>query len=31
MIRQIRSRGGNESIFVKARDQLLTKKWELQR
>ena len=31
MIRQVRSRGGDESIFVKARDQLLTKKWELQR
>jgi len=31
MVRQIRSRGGDESIFVKARDQLLTQKWELQR
>jgi hypothetical protein len=31
MVRQIRSRGGDESFFVKARDQLLTQKWELQR
>ena len=31
MIRQVRSHGGNESLFVKARDQLLTQKWELQR
>jgi hypothetical protein len=30
-VRQIRSRGGDESVFVKARDQLLTQKWELQR
>jgi hypothetical protein len=31
MVRQIRSHGGDESVFVKARDQLLTQKWELQR
>ena len=31
MVRQIRSRGGDESACVKARDQLLTQKWELQR
>jgi len=31
MVRQIRSHGGDESFFVKARDQLLTQKWELQR
>ena len=31
MVRQIRSRGGDESYFVKARDRLLTQKWELQR
>ncbi|MDP9098154.1 MAG: hypothetical protein M3N48_04075 [Verrucomicrobiota bacterium] len=31
MVRQVRSHGGNEAIFVKARDQLLTQKWELQR
>jgi Tfp pilus assembly protein PilN len=31
MVRQVRSHGGDESVFVKARDQLLTQKWELQR
>jgi hypothetical protein len=31
MVRQIRSHGGDESACVKARDQLLTQKWELQR
>jgi hypothetical protein len=31
MVRQVRSHGGDESVYVKARDQLLTQKWELQR
>lgn len=31
MVRQVRSHGRDESFLVKARDQLLTQKWELQR
>lgn len=30
-IRRIRSYGGNESLFVKQRDELLSQKWNLQR
>ena len=30
-IRKIRSYGGNESFFVKQRDELLSQKWDLQR
>ena len=31
LIRDIRSYGGNESVFVKQRDDLVRQKWELQR
>ena len=31
MIRQIRQRGGDESFFVRQRDELIREKWDLQR
>ena len=31
MIRKVRNYGGNESVFVRERDQLLKEKWDLQR
>jgi hypothetical protein len=31
LIRKIRGYGGNESVFVKQRDELVSQKWELQR